>query len=236
LAAYRERLKELPLRHRRDIHGFLTAIETSAILYKAQRSRDANGRIVAMIDDYRHAHEAFDQGVAGLSSIAVPETLAAVVNAVEAIGAATETARAWDEGTSASGVKVSWQARADKLGIARNTAGARLSEAVERGLLKLSIPPSGYSRTGARRYEVVKSSEELEGATARINTVFPSPEDVRREIEKQLATSVEREAGQASCASFDPSQHNVLNKPRNNPKPLSDAAPFRRDVKPKGAP
>ena len=164
------------------------------------------------------------------------QTVAIVVNAVEAIGAATETARAWDDGTSPSGVKVSWQALADKLGIARNTAGARLSEAVERGLLKLSIPPSGYSRTGARRYEVVKSSEELEGAAAGINTVFPSPEEVRREIEKQLATSVEREAGQASCASFDPSQHSVLNKPRNNPKPLSDAAPFRRDVKPKDAP
>jgi hypothetical protein len=108
-----------------------------------------------------------------------------------------------------------------------------LSEAVERGLLKLSIPPSGHSRTGARRYEVVKSSEELEAATAGINTVFPSPEEVWRENEKQLATSVEREVGQASCASFDPSQHSVLNKPRNNPKPLSDAAPFRGDVKPR---
>jgi hypothetical protein len=186
LAAYRERLKELPLRHRRDIHGFLTAIESSAILYRAQRPRDANGRIVATIDDYEYAHGAFDQGVAGLSSIAVPETLTAVVDAVAAIGAATETAGACDDGTSPSGVKVSWQALADKLGIARNTAGARLSEAVEKGLLRLITPPSGYSRTGARQYEVVKSSDELKGAAdqARIKTVFPSPDEVRREIEK----------------------------------------------------
>ena len=51
------------LRIRRDIHGFLTAIRTSAILHKAQREKDEKGRIIATLDDYQHAHEAFDPGL-----------------------------------------------------------------------------------------------------------------------------------------------------------------------------
>jgi hypothetical protein len=38
------------LRIRRDIHGFQTAIWTSAILHKSQREKDSKGRIVATID------------------------------------------------------------------------------------------------------------------------------------------------------------------------------------------
>ena len=69
LAAYNKRLKaveargekpNIQLRLRHDVHAFLTAIKTSAILHKANRGTDSDGRIVATIDDYRHAHEAFD--------------------------------------------------------------------------------------------------------------------------------------------------------------------------------
>jgi hypothetical protein len=43
---------DLPLRYRRDIANFLTAINASAIIHSAQRERDAKGRIVADIRDY----------------------------------------------------------------------------------------------------------------------------------------------------------------------------------------
>ena len=96
LAAYNKRLNALAargekpsiqLRLRRDVHGFLTAIKTSAILHKAQRMTDDRGRIVATIDDYRHAHEAFDEGLARLYKIKTPETALALVRAIEEMGA-----------------------------------------------------------------------------------------------------------------------------------------------------
>ena len=96
LAAYKKRLGEIEargehprvkLRIRSDIHGFLTAMKTSAILHKAQRKTDFIGRIVASLDDYRHAHEAFDGGLGRLYKVKAPETALAVVRAVEAMGA-----------------------------------------------------------------------------------------------------------------------------------------------------
>lgn len=60
LAAYQRRLADIEahgrrpsiqLRIRRDVHGFLTAIKTSAILHKVQRKTDPNGRIVASLDE-----------------------------------------------------------------------------------------------------------------------------------------------------------------------------------------
>ena len=77
----------LQLRMRRDISGLISAIKTSAVLHKAQRDRDAKGRIVATIDDYRHAHEAFDEGVSSLYGVKTRKEIIAVVRAVEEMGA-----------------------------------------------------------------------------------------------------------------------------------------------------
>jgi hypothetical protein len=45
----------LQLRIRRDITGLLSAIKSSAVLHKAQRGCDGEGRVIAAFDDYRHA-------------------------------------------------------------------------------------------------------------------------------------------------------------------------------------
>ena len=127
LAAYNKRLKaveargekpNIQLRLRRDVHGFLTAIKTSAILHKANRGTDSDGRIVATIDDYRHAHEAFDEGLARLYKIKTPDTALAVVRAVEAMGA-----------TPTFGVKVTVSALMAKLGI---TGRGRCQRSIKR--------------------------------------------------------------------------------------------------------
>jgi hypothetical protein len=47
---------KIQLRLRRDVHGMLAAIKTSAILHKAQRKKDARGRIIATVQDYKHAN------------------------------------------------------------------------------------------------------------------------------------------------------------------------------------
>jgi hypothetical protein len=183
LAAYKKRLGEIEargehprvkLRIRRDIHGFLTAMKTSAILHKAQRKTDSIGRIVASLDDYRHAHEAFDGGLGRLYKIKTPETAVAVVRAIEAMGA-----------TRDAGIKVSVTNLMDKLGIAgRGTANDRLRDAEERGFLKLVETPAEYGRTSARVYKIGRSSEEIAKDFAAGETlgVFPLPDEVLLQV------------------------------------------------------
>jgi hypothetical protein len=184
LAAYNKRLKaveargekpNVQLRLRRDVHGFLTAIKTSAILHKADRETDEGGRIVATIDDYRHAHQAFDEGLARLYKIKTPETALAVVRAVEAIGA-----------TQTFGVKVTVSALMAKLGITgRGAANDRLRDAEDRGFHRLVETAGGYGRTSPRVFEIAKTSEEIArdiAAGANTPGVFPSPDEVETEI------------------------------------------------------
>jgi hypothetical protein len=162
------------LRIRRDIQGFLTAIRTSAILHKSQREKDNQGRIVATIDDYRNAHEAFDPGLASLYKIASPLTTIAVVRAIEEMGATTGTA-----------VKLTVTTLMEKLGITgRGTANDRLRDAEERGYIELVAKPGGYGRTTPREYKIIKYAVEIEdeAKTPFGSGVFPSPEAVEAEL------------------------------------------------------
>jgi hypothetical protein len=138
--------EKLKLRIRRDAHGFQSAIRTSAVLHQAQRARDEKGRIIATLDDYRSAHEAFDAGLASLYQVLTPETLMAVVKAIRSMGA-TET----------SGVKVTVRALMDRLGIAGfGTALERLRDAEAHGLIELVAEVGGYGATSARWYKIGK--------------------------------------------------------------------------------
>jgi hypothetical protein len=189
LAAYNNRLRDaearrekpnVQLRLRRDVHGFLTAIKTSAILHQANRETDESDRIIATVDDYRHAHEAFEEGLARLYKIKTPDTALAVVRAVEAIGASPTL-----------GVEVTVSALMEKLGItSRGTASGRLKDAADRGFLKLVERAGGYGRTSPRVYEIAKSSEEIakDIVAKAAPGVFPSPEEVEREISKRGST------------------------------------------------
>jgi hypothetical protein len=162
------------LRIRRDIHGFQTAIRTLAILHKAQREKDSQGRIVATIDDYRNAHEAFDPGLASLYKIVSPLTTIAVVRAIEEMGATTDRA-----------VKITVTAIMEKLGITgRGTANDRLRDAEERGYIELVDKPVGYGGTTPREYKIVKYAVEIENEmeTPFGSGVFPSPEAVEAEM------------------------------------------------------
>jgi hypothetical protein len=81
--AYEKRLQAFPnalqLRMRRDASGLISAIKTSAVLHKAQRDRNAKDRIIATIDDYRHAHQAFDEGVSSLYGVKTRKEINSVV-------------------------------------------------------------------------------------------------------------------------------------------------------------
>jgi hypothetical protein len=164
------------LRIRRDIHGFLTAIQTSAILHKAQREKDERGRIIATLDDYRHAHEGFDPGLASLYRTVSPKTIIAVVRAIEEMGATTSAA-----------VKITVTALMDKLGITgRGTASDRLHDAEEHGYIELVEKQGGYGKTTPREYKILKHAVEIENEvkTSFGPGVFPTAEAVEAKLEK----------------------------------------------------
>jgi hypothetical protein len=164
------------LRIRRDIHGFLTAIRTSAILHKALREKDEKGRIIATLDDYQNAHEAFDPGLASLYKTVSPVTTIAVVRAIEEMGA-----------TITKSVKVTVTTLMEKLGISgRGTANDRLRDAEDRGYIKLVDKQGGYGKTTPREYTIEKYAVEIEQETKSSfgPGVFPSREAV--ETEQQI--------------------------------------------------
>jgi hypothetical protein len=166
----RKKGERLQLRIRRDSHGFLSAIRTSAVLHQAERDKDEKGRVIATLDDYGHAHEAFDAGLAALHQVKTPETLIAVIKAVEAMGA-----------TKKASARVTVRALMDRLGIASfKTALERLRDAEARGLLVLVDQIGGYGATEARSYTLGKSSSDItaEVAANPFSGVFPTQEQV----------------------------------------------------------
>jgi hypothetical protein len=243
LKSFTERRKEMErrgekpkiqLRLRRDVQGMLTAIKTSAILHKARREKDAIGRIIATIDDYRHAHEAFDEGLARLYKVKTPETALAVVRAIEEMGA-TE----WD------GVKVTVSALMLKLGITgRGATADRLKDAEDRGFIKLIEKTGGYGRTTPHEYMIVKPSKDIEvDIKAGVGSgVFPPAESVEKVFSDGAAptrysgttgTSGENYTFCTTVPSRDPpSDENVLSddesastKPEEQEKPKKPVNP-----------
>jgi Bifunctional DNA primase/polymerase, N-terminal len=179
--AYEKRLQAFPnalqLRMRRDVSGLISAIKTSAILHMTQRNSDAKGRIVATIDDYRHAHEAFEEGVSSLYQVKTRREIIAVVRAVEDMGM-----------TLAESVKVTVAALRRKLGINSNsTADDRLMEAVECGALELDEEKSGSGKGRPRFFKLLKTSAHIEAEPKQ--GVFPPPDDVLREINIRSSVS-----------------------------------------------
>jgi hypothetical protein len=181
-----ERLKErgenpkIQLRLRRDVHGMLTAIKTSAILHKAQRKKDARGHIIATIDDYQYAYEAFDEGLSSLYKIRTPVTALAVVKAIEEMGA-----------TESAGVKVTVSALMSKLGISgRGACADRLWDAEDRGFIKLVDKFCGYGKTTPREYTIGKASSVIEAdiKAAVGSGVFPPPKSLKHTASKQPLT------------------------------------------------
>ena len=170
--------REYPLRARRDATALKAATGASAILHKAQRQLDGNGRIIATLDDYRLAHDVIDPSSADAHHVVIPETALAVVEAIEKLGAS------WDQP-----VKVTVRALRDKLGISStSTAAARLWETVDAGLIEVAKQPSGepYADRAPRYFRLVLSSEETK---ERIKTglalrVFPTADEIEKRGER----------------------------------------------------
>ena len=177
----------VPLRYRRDIANFVTAIKTSAIIHSAQRKRDERGRVVADLNDYDVAHAAFDRDMGGLYSVNVPDTIKAVVRAIETMVEREKVERQDDGESWTDSAKVTYDSLMAALGISSNdTAGRRLKEALRLGLIEQVEPPGSFGKTTARRYRVLVPSVDLEKRQR--GGVFPWPDAVRKAMQSENCT------------------------------------------------
>jgi hypothetical protein len=150
------------MRMRRDVSSFLVAAEASAVLHKAQREI-IDGVIIATLDDYQHAYEAFGDGLATVHGKA-SEKVIAVVEAIEELGGSVDLS-----------VKVSVRELAKKLRVSStSTAWARLMAAEADGAIEQDATLSGRK---ARFFRVLNTAEELRAKPG--YGVFPPPETVR---------------------------------------------------------
>jgi hypothetical protein len=108
------------VRLRRDFRALLNLVRAHALLHQETRKRDATGRIIATLDDYKVARDLVADLLAEGVEATVPE---AVRQTVEAVAA--------EDGKAVSLAKL-----AAKLGIDKSSASRRWREARRRGYLK----------------------------------------------------------------------------------------------------
>jgi hypothetical protein len=134
---------KLQLRMRRDSGALKTAVEAFAIMHKAQRKRDAKGRIIAEIADYRHAYEAFNDGMAALYGLKPTPAQEAAYKAVR--GIMDEAKHFETDAYSRKSFKITVSALAKKLGVSSNdTAAGRLDNLVEFGAIEEDTERRGF--------------------------------------------------------------------------------------------
>ncbi len=111
------------VRLRRDVGALLRLIEAHALLHQASRGRDAEGRIVASVNDYAAVRELVADLVADAAERTVTSEVRAAVAAVERL-----------RGTHPRGVSVA--ALAAELKLDKSSASRRAARAVDRGFLR----------------------------------------------------------------------------------------------------
>ena len=112
------------VRLRRDFSVILSLIKAHAILHQATRGRDAEGRVVATLEDYARVRELVAGLIAEGVEATVPATIRETVNAVEKI------IRRSDEEWATN------KALSEELNIDKAAALRRAKTAIGRGYLK----------------------------------------------------------------------------------------------------
>jgi hypothetical protein len=172
-------LAKAPMRVRRDLNGMIAAIEASALVHKYQRKMNEDGEIVATLDDYRHAHEAFDVGLSSAYGMArASDNVIATVAAIEEM--MTESER----DLHPDSVKVTARDLARQLRVdSPSTGKERLDAAVTYGAIEYDDTMT--RRGGPGYFRVVIGSEDLR--KGRSIGVFPTPDAVKYFFEGQLS-------------------------------------------------
>jgi hypothetical protein len=161
------------VRLRRDFGALLNLIRAHAVLHQATRERDAEGRIVATIEDYAVVHELVVDLVGEGVETTVPETVRATVEAVKQLR----------EGSNGEPVTVAALAR--KLKLDRSTVSRRVRSAKDRGYLR---DLEENLRKPSRLVLGDDLPEDLQ--------VLPTSEDVRAGMQKRASDSARLEGMQ----------------------------------------
>jgi hypothetical protein len=183
------------VRIRRDINTLVAGVGASAVLHKAQREIDAKGRIIATLDDYGHAWDAFGPGVAIFHNpqqspgvIALVRVLEQLIEEERKIFEAAKSIRSYpvyghdvfDRAAEATYARLT-----DALGLAsRDTISARITAAKVAGVIE--CVNETFPRSVPRRYRVRISSTDL-AAAGGATPVFPPRAEVERMMRDQTA-------------------------------------------------
>jgi hypothetical protein len=156
--ALAEKMGDLAVRLRRDFSVVLSLIKAHAILHQASRERDAEGQIVATIQDYIRVRElvsgVISEGVEATVPKTVRETVEAVDNVIDGWGKDYVTNRAV----------------AEELEIDKAAASRRVRTAIGRGYLKNEEDRKGrpaklvLGEDMPEDQEILPAPEELEEA------------------------------------------------------------------------
>ena len=172
----------IQLRMRRDSGAFLTAIKSSAVIHKAQRQTDSEGRLVAEMADYRHAYSAFNPAMSALYGVKVRPELVAVAKAAEGLGATLYIPEGAAHDDHTDSVKITVGAMRQALGINSNdVVYTRMQEALDAGILKQDESRKGVGRGGPRYFWLLRTSQELK--TGQCLGVFPAYSSVKKFLE-----------------------------------------------------
>jgi hypothetical protein len=180
----------LQLRVRRDTTAFRAAIEASAVIHKADREADAPGRIIATLEDYEQAHNAFDAGMAALYGIKQSGAIKAALRAVIAVAGEQDATGAAQLGVS---YKITLAALRHKLGFASNrTVLNRLESLVDLGVIEEDEEKHGRGKGSPHHYRIKKWEIDSTG----LGNVFPTRADVEALLQPAETTEPSEESSE----------------------------------------
>ena len=176
-----------PLRIRRDAGNILGAIKAAAVVHRAQRRLDPEGRIVAELADYEAVYRAFAPGLAALYRPRASPGVIALVEALERIKAAADADRQAKADQFAAdnpgaplpsdlppldSVQATYRQLSKELGInSLDTVGSRVRAALAEEVIEI-VDAGISSRTAPRRYRIKIGSAVL-GSQASGSAVLP---------------------------------------------------------------
>jgi hypothetical protein len=161
------------VRLRRDFGALLNLIRAHALLHQATRERDAEGRIVATIEDYSAVRELVVDLVGEGVEATVPATVRQTVEAVKGLG------------KDSKGEPVTVAELARELKLDRSAVSRRVRNAKDRGYLRdLEDNPR-------------KPSRLIPGDDLPDNLqILPSPEDVRASMQERASGNARPDGAQ----------------------------------------
>jgi hypothetical protein len=172
------------VRLRRDFGALLNLIRAHAVLHQASRDRDAEGRIVATIEDYAAVRELVADLVSEGIEVTVPESVRETVEAVKMLR----------EDTKGEPVTVTELAR--ELRLDRSAVSRRVRTAKDRGYLRdLEDNPRKPSR--------LVLGDDLPDDLQ----ILPSPGDVRASMQERASSNARPDGAQEPHRNGQNSDH-----------------------------